>query len=96
MLLIKEKAINTFNFLVAENRFAVAALIPSSFEEKGDLDVIRSLEMKELHNEDEDDKIKLEIGTEKRMQKVFEKAKELQKKIKLETGEMNKNMNDKK
>lgn len=76
-----------FNFLVAENRFVAAALIPTIGEKSQDKDIINLLEKKALYNEDDTNQIKLEIGTEKRMQKVIEKAKELEKKNKLDSGE---------
>jgi hypothetical protein len=62
-------------------------LIPTIVEDRQNQDVIKSLERKALYDDDDDENIKLELGAEKRMKKVIAKAKELEKKNKIESGE---------
>jgi hypothetical protein len=62
-------------------------LIPTIVEDRQNQDIIKSLERKALYDDDDDENIKLELGAEKRMKKVIAKAKELEKKNKIESGE---------
>lgn len=62
-------------------------MIPTIVEDRQNQDVIKSLERKALYDDDDDENIKLELGAEKRMKKVIAKAKELEKKNKIESGE---------
>ena len=49
--IVKDKAINAFNFLVGENRFVGAALIPALIRRERDYDAQKRVERLELYNQ---------------------------------------------
>ena len=72
-LIQKDKAINAFNFLIAEDRFVAAALIPSSIKREVDSGSRRIIERAELYKEIEQESLK---KIEKERQNVLKNLKE--------------------
>jgi hypothetical protein len=60
----KEKAINAFNFLVAENRFVSAALLPTRMVKEPDSRTKRLLERAKLYREIERETSNSEVTDE--------------------------------
>jgi hypothetical protein len=67
-----------------------AAFVPTIVEENVNMDVIESLQRKELYLDDSEDETKAQISSAEKMKRAFEKGKELDKQNAVESGEYRK------